>query len=493
MKKHRMTGSQTALFGLLFLFSCAALLQCAMNPVTGQNQLMLVSEQEELRIGNETYPNALWGGEGGGGEYKDEQLKQYLTQVVRRIHETSHRPGLPLTFAVQNSSVPNAWAIPGHVAITRGLLAALDNEAEFAFVMSHEIGHVSARHSASQMSWGMVTQLGLGLAGLALTETDYGDALIGLGSVGSSLMLLKYSRDDELEADRLGVLYMSRLGYDPRSAVSAHRNLQKISDDYMKSLGRKSRERSFFEELLSTHPRTSVRIEEIQAIVTNTPPGRVRGDGTNRQQFQAMTAGIKRANSIYVDYYDKAARAMQDKNIPEANNLLARAIAADKYQAPFYALEGFVMMRSKNHQEAERYFNGALSLDKDYQPAYRGMGMLNYAKKNYAESVRHLKKSASLFPQDMASRYYLGMSYYQSNAYKEAVPHLAAFAEAKPKHSSIHAILGSCYEKTNDLNSAYRQYAMQLQVAPDSEIGKAAATRFSAIKPIVEKQNAQKK
>jgi predicted Zn-dependent protease len=465
----------------------AVLVRCAVNPVTGQQQLMLVSEEQEIQIGNETYPNALWGGEGGGGEYQDEQLKGYLTQVVKRIHDVSHRPNLPFTFVVQNSSVPNAWAIPGHVAITRGLLAGLDNEAEFAFVMGHEIGHVSARHSASRMSWGMLSQLGLGLAGVAASGSDYGDAMIGVGSVGASLMLLKYSRDDELEADRLGVLYLTKLGYDPKYAVTAHQNLERISDDYMRSLGQKTQERSFFENLLSTHPRTSVRIDEIRQIIRTTPPVALTGDRANRAHFQNMTAGLRKANRAYADY-DKGARALQKKNTAEARTLLNRAIAADRSQAPFYTLEGFISLRAKNYTEAERYFNSALALDRNHQPALRGLGMLGYARNDYGDSIRYLNRSSALFPQDMASRYYLGMSHYQTRAYKAAIPHLSAFADAKPRHVTVHAILGDCYEKTNDLQSAYRQYAMQLQVAPNSDAGKAAATRFSVIKPIVERQ-----
>jgi predicted Zn-dependent protease len=487
MKKDRWMKGRIGLCSLAVALLFLVAVRCATNPVTQQTQLMLISEEQEIQIGNATYPNALWGGEGGGGEYKDEQLKQYLHQVVKKLHDASHRPNLPFTFVIQNTSVPNAWAIPGHVAITRGLLAGLDNEAEFAFVMGHELGHVSARHSASQMSWGLVTQLGLGLAGLAVTGTEYGEALIGLGSAGASLMLLKYSRDDELVADRLGVEYMTKLGYNPRYAVTAHQNLQKISNDYLKSLGQQTHERSFFEELLSTHPRTAVRIEEIQELIKQHPQALTPVDRTNRSYFQSMTTNIRNANKVYVEYYDKAARALQKKNVAEANNLLSKAIAADRNQAAFYALEGFVLLKAKNHTEAERYFNGALMLDKNYQPSLRGLGMLNYAKNNYNESIRILQQSAKLFPQDIASRYYLGMSHYQTNNYKAAIPHLALFAEAKPKHPSINGILGDCYEKTNDLNSAYKHYAAQIQVAPNSDIGKASAARFSVIKPLVEK------
>jgi beta-barrel assembly-enhancing protease len=145
----------------------ATLAGCATNPVTGQSQLMLVSEAQEIDMGRKLYPNALWQGEGGGGEYRDGKLKAYLKDIVVNIHRVSHRPGLPIDFAIQNSSVPNAWAIPGHVVITRGLLAGLDNEAEFTFVMGHEMGHVAARHSASQMSYGMLSQTLLAGAGLA--------------------------------------------------------------------------------------------------------------------------------------------------------------------------------------------------------------------------------------------------------------------------------------------------------------------------------------
>jgi predicted Zn-dependent protease len=117
--------------GLFILFLMNS---CAVNPVTGRSQLMLVSEDQEIAMGRQLYPNALWGGEGGGGEYNDPALKTYLKNIVVNIQRISHRPDLPVDFVIQNSSVPNAWAIPGHVAMTRGLLAAIDNEAEFALL-----------------------------------------------------------------------------------------------------------------------------------------------------------------------------------------------------------------------------------------------------------------------------------------------------------------------------------------------------------------------
>ncbi len=97
--------------------------------------------------------------EGGGGEYRDEGLKAYLKDIVLMVQRVSERPGLSFDVAVQNTSLPNAWAIPGYVVITRGLLAALGSEAEFVFIAGHEMAHVSANHPARQMTYGILQQI----------------------------------------------------------------------------------------------------------------------------------------------------------------------------------------------------------------------------------------------------------------------------------------------------------------------------------------------
>lgn len=454
---------------------------CAVNPVTGQQELMLVSESQEIQLGKELYPNALWGGEGGGGEYKDPALKSYLKSVVLNIHKVSHRPNLPVDFAVQNSSVPNAWAIPGNVVMTRGLLAALDNEAEFVYVMGHEMGHVSARHSARQMTYGMLGQFLLAGTAVALAGSEYSDAALTLGSAGAGLLLLKFSRDDELEADRLGVLYMARLGYDPKYSLSAHRNLEKVSDQYAKSVGQSRQESSFFSDLLSTHPRTSIRLDEIQNVINQTPRTVMVGDGAGRQRFQNAVAGIRRVNNTYQNYYDKAVRSLEKNNLQEATSYIKQAIAKEPQQAPFHSLYGSILVKQNNLSEAERYYAKALSLDGNYQPALRGLGAIKYKGNNYAESVKYLRRSLALFPQDPASNYFMGMNYYKTGSYKYAIGYLKPFSDAVPRHPRIHAILGQCYEGVGDYQSAYSQYAMQIQVDPNSEAGKISKTRAQAI------------
>ncbi|BCB96384.1 peptidase M48 [Dissulfurispira thermophila] len=437
-------------------------------------------------MGKELYPNALWGDLGGGGEYKDEKLKAYLNDIVMKIHKISHRPNLPFQFAIQNSSVPNAWAIPGYVVITRGLLASLDNEAEFTFVMGHEIGHVSARHSARQITSGMLLQAGLAAAGIAMSGKNYSDIALNVGSAAGGLLLLKYSRDHELEADRLGIIYMSKLGYNPQHAISAHKNLEKASQEYLKSIGKESNERSFFEDLLSTHPRTSVRIEEIQHMINEIKPIAITGDGTNREKFQTAVAELKDLNKIYVEYFDKAVREFGKNNIDDADILASKAIKANASQPAFHTLKGFIRLKRKDYHEAEKYFNTALNLDKDYEPALRGIGAIRYYKGEYSDAAGYLKRGISLFPQDVIAHYFLGMSYYKMKMYKTAIPHLDLFAEVQPRHPEIHGILGICYENISDIYSAYNEYIMQLKVNPTNEMGRLAASRVGVLRLIIE-------
>jgi beta-barrel assembly-enhancing protease len=471
---------------------CAVIASCAVNPVTGEDELMLVSEDEEIKIGNSVYRDALWSAEGGGGEYQDAQLKRYLEGVVMRLHKASHRPNLPLTFSVQNSSVPNAWAIPGHVVMTRGLIAGLDNEGEFAYVMGHEVGHISAKHSAKQISQGMMLNLALGIAAIAVGDQDYGEAVVGLGALGGQLLLMKYSRDDELQADRLGVTYMTRLGYDPNNALSAHRNLDKVFKDYARAVGQEPSERNFFEELMSTHPRTSVRLDEIQQMIQSTPRSALAGDGSNRAGYQSMTSTMRKTHRVYTEYYDKAVRAFEKNRLAEANNYLNRAITEDRYQPPFYTLAGFIYLKQNNYSGADKYFRAALSLQGSYQPAVRGLGMTSYRQQNYAGAISWMKQAAQIFPGDVTAQRLLGLSYYRTSNYRAAITPLQAVAQASPKNKSIHGILGRCYENVNELPAAYEQYKLQVQLATDSDVGRHASTRVQEWKTRFEPQQTKK-
>jgi predicted Zn-dependent protease len=236
-----------------------ALLGCATNPATGRPQIALISEQQEIELGSENDQQI----QQQLGLYPDPQLQEYVNRIGRKMAATSERPDLPWTFRVLDDPVVNAFAIPGgHVYVTRGLLTHLTSEAELAGVVGHEIGHVTARHSVTQMSKERIARIGI-LAGAIVSP-----ALAGYAARGLEVAFLKYSRDDERQADHLGLRYMYQQNYDPREMPRVFEVLQRVSA--AQGDGR-------IPGWLSTHPSEEERIRTIGGEVS-----RLGGDFAGR-------------------------------------------------------------------------------------------------------------------------------------------------------------------------------------------------------------------
>lgn len=472
-----MNSTFTLLMCRLSLIVYILLVSCAVNPVTGERDFMLITEEQEVQIGEDAAPSLKWE---FGGNYRDPSLESYLDAIVKDLWKISERPHLPVRFYIQNTSVPNAFALPGHVAITRGLLSEMDNEAQFAAVMGHEVGHVMARHTAQRISRMQLQQLGLAVGSVALKDQKGGNALLTVGAVGSSLLLLKYDRDQELQSDRLGVKYMAELGYDPHEALTAHKVLEKSVDNYLQRAGKSRGEDSFISSLLSTHPRTEVRLSEIQTMIDELPPYTIKQDGMFSSRFQSATREMKETNRDY-HIYDKAESAYQQSNFSEAEALLKKAIKRNSKQAPFHNLLGFIKLQQKNYAEADRSFQKALSLYPGYQPSIYGSGLVHYYKKDYREAIHQFKKSMDEFPGHALSHYGLGKSYYHLRQYSEAIPYLSGFAQAAPKDTMVHGLLGICYDKKGEIQPAVQEYTYQVQIAPDTDLGRHAKKRLAEL------------
>jgi predicted Zn-dependent protease len=198
-------------------------LSCAVNPATGKRELALIGEGQEIQMGREYDPEIT----ASMGLVADTSLQAYVQGLGTRLAASTERPDLPWSFKVVDDPVVNAFAVPGgFVYVTRGILANFESEAELAGVVGHEIGHVTARHSVSQMSRQQLQQLGLGV-GMILSEDvrNYAD----LVAVGLGVLNLRYSRGDENQADELGVRYMGRVGYDPGAMVGVMDMLASVS------------------------------------------------------------------------------------------------------------------------------------------------------------------------------------------------------------------------------------------------------------------------
>jgi len=199
------------------------LVGCPVNPATGERQLILISESQEIEMGRGGAAQV----EASMGLYDNPELQEYVSEIGHELAAKSEKPGLPWSFKVVDDDLVNAFALPGgFIFVTRGILAYFNSEAELAGVLGHEIGHVTARHSAEQLSRASVAQLGLAAGTVFVPEfSPYASA----AGQGLGLLFLKFGRDDESQSDELGFRYMQRAGYNPTEMVDVFDMLDRVT------------------------------------------------------------------------------------------------------------------------------------------------------------------------------------------------------------------------------------------------------------------------
>jgi predicted Zn-dependent protease len=266
-----------------------AIAGCATNPATGERQLSLVGEGQEVEMGR-TYAQEV---DQTMPAYDDSGLRAYVDRVGQSLATTSERPELPWTFKVLDDPVVNAFAIPGgFIYVTRGILTHFNSEGELASVLGHEIGHVTARHSVEQMSR---AQLGGLLLGVGAIVSEDVRRFGGLAQAGLGVLFLTYGRDAERQADSLGVRYAVRDNYDPREAIHVHQTLGRLTQE---------RGGNGVPSWLSSHPSSADRIDRIQAELETLPAdaldGRIEADAYLRQ-IGGVTFGPNPRHGYFIE------------------------------------------------------------------------------------------------------------------------------------------------------------------------------------------------
>ncbi len=261
------------------LLSASLLLAgCATNPVTGKKEVMLVSEGQELAIGKESDPAVV----AQFGLYPSDKLQKFINDKGKQMGAISHRPDLAYQFRVVDSPVINAFAVPGgYVYFTRGIMAHFNNEAQFAGVLGHEIGHVTARHSAKQQTNAIIGQVGMMGAMIASPRlAQFGEQAMQ----GMQLLFLKFGRDDESQSDELGVEYSSKIGYDASQMA-----------DFFQTLQRQQQQSGSepIPDFLSTHPNPADRYARVHELAAQWQ----KSNGSpklavNRDQYLRLIDGI---------------------------------------------------------------------------------------------------------------------------------------------------------------------------------------------------------
>lgn len=383
---------------------------CSTNPVTGKSEISLISTQQEIAIGEKNYAPSQ---QAQGGEYYvDRNLQTYVDSVGNKLAAVSDRQ-LPYEFVVLNNSVPNAWAMPGgKIAVNRGLLVHLEDEAQLAAVLGHEIVHAAARHSAKQMTRGTLIGVGGQILGIVAGQKGYGQIASPLIQMGSAAWMSRYGRSAELESDNYGMEYMAKAGYDPQGAVELQRTFVKLSE------GRKS---DFFANLFASHPPSEDR------VAANIEKAKTLGPGNNfRANYQKAIAQLIKDQPAY-EAQDEAIKALNNKDPVAALKQIDSAIKIQPQEGYFWELRGHALAMQDKKRKAERAFSTAIERNDSFFSHYLARGMLRYDRGNKIGAKTDLERSHGLLPTQQSS-FALGEIAQESGQQSKALEYYQAAA-----------------------------------------------------------------
>jgi predicted Zn-dependent protease len=366
-------------------FSVSALIAasagCSVNPVTGQRELSILSTAEQIAIGEEQYfPSRQMQ---GGDFVADPELTAYVIEVGQRVARYSDLP-LPYEFVVLNSSVPNAWALPGgKIAVNRGLLLELGSEAELAAVLGHEIVHAAAGHGAQAMQRSMILQGVLLATAVAAQRSDYSQLAIGAASVGAQLVNQRYGRNAELESDQYGMAYLSYAGYDPQAAIALQETFVRLSE---------GESEGWLAGLFASHPPSQERVDRNRATAEILPVGGV----LERERFLAATSKLRQNQPAYAAY-DQGRTALVEDRLQDAERLADDAVQLVPEEAHFHALQGDIDLEQGQTTTAIDHYADAIAINDEFFYYHLRKGLAHQMLDQRDAAETHLENSVELF------------------------------------------------------------------------------------------------
>ncbi len=408
---------------------------CTVNPVTGKKQLDLMGEAQEIRLGADLYPQYT---ESSLGAVHDPALQDYLQRVGDKLGVVSHRPRLPYGFNGVNDPVVNAYALPGgKISITRGLLARFENEDQLAGVLAHEIGHVTARHSAQQYTRAMLVQALL--IGGEIYMDRQGTRNRNLyrygGLIGAQLVMARYSRENERQADDLGMQYMTAAGYNPNGMVEVMEILQ----------AQHTRKPNLVERMFASHPLTAERIATARQGVSQQPPN-VANRRMKQVEYQRMTSQIRRAKPAY-------------DRLAEARGLLAE----DKTR----------QARKLLRQSADEWPNDGVL--RSY------LAVADHLSGSPRQALSNAERAAGSSRDIFFVQMLAGQIFLEEERYRKSLQYFDQAETVLPKMVGVTLLRGRAYEGMGQRNSAVAAYRQVMQMAPGSEAAQTAEQRLQAL------------
>ena len=403
---------------------------CAVDPVTGKTGLMLMSEQQEIDIDRQQGPHQF---SADYGIYGDLKLNQYLSNLGKSLHALSHRPGMPYNYKVVNANYVNAYAFPGgSIAVTRGILLDLDNEAQLAGLLGHEIGHVNARHSAERMSKGMLANMAVGGLVAAAGDSAYAGALGAAGQISAGVLLAKYSRENEREADKLGMEYMVKGGQNPQGMVGLMDMLRSMS----------KHQPSAVELMFSSHPMSDERFATAQNRAKSSYGGHL-GKNKYRDRYMDNIASLRRIKPV---------------------------IAAEQ--------KGEAFMAKKDYGNAEKQFRSALKAKENDYTGLVLMAKLMLTQEKPKDAMGWINKARQASPGEGQAIHLHGVAAIALKDFSGAYQAFADYEKRLPGNPNTPFLKGYSLEGSGNRDGAAKEYQRFLQKVQQGEQAQHAYSRL---------------
>lgn len=398
-------------FRRLLLITPLIALSCAQveDPLTGQKTFTLLSTEQEIQIGRKYVPQAINENE---GQYPDKEVQNYIKKIGYKIAETAPRK-VDYQFYIVNSKDINAFALPGGpVFINRGLILTLDNESELAAVIAHELGHINARHHARFLEKTYGINILLNVLAIATANTSYQNLIMQTAQIGAGLLQLKFSRDQENEADALGVRFTYQSGYDPRGLIGVFNKFKAMEQGNRPP------------EWLSTHPLPDTRIKNVSELIKKRYPDQLllRRDS---QEFQAVKQKVAKTEISY-DYMEKAKQDMKNRDLQSALRNLNSAISLYEENTAALVYKSAVCYQLKDYECSYRSAQAASRIDDMYflPKLLTGVSLIKLDRS--FEAIKHLEDAKRLIDTSPDLYYFLGVAYQNTDNREKAVENLRA-------------------------------------------------------------------
>lgn len=390
-----------------------AISSCAVNPVTGDRQIMLMSEQQEVAIDQSQSPYQF---SNDYGIYQDAALNNYIANVGASLSRATHRQQMPYSFRAVNANYINAYAFPGgSIAVTRGILVRLNNEAELAALLGHELGHVNARHTASRMSKGQLLNLAMVGSNVLLQNSPYRGLAQQMGQLGSQALLAHYSRDDERQADALGMTYMVKSHYTPQGMVGLMSLLNSLSKGHSSSAS----------VMFSTHPMSNERYstavqraDELKATTQGLPD--------HRERFMDATASLRRLKPA-IQAMEQAEQFIAQNKAPQASAAIQTIASLAPNDYAGLVIRGKYQYMQNQLSRARPLFAKAAHIYPQEAQAHHLLGLTELALKQPSAALTQFQHYDKLLPGNPTTQFLQGIANEYLQRKQPAANHYAQY------------------------------------------------------------------